>query len=174
GIEGLIPVSELSWGRVDDVESILSVGQKVDVVISSLDWDNNRYSFSLKEKLPDPWDTMINKYPEGSLQKGRVARLEKFGAFITLEPGIDGLLHISELGKEKRINHSREVLVAGQEINVRINGVDREKRRISLALASNEKDQEKEAYEGFSSSSSRGGASFGTLGDLLKARLNKK
>lgn len=174
GIEGLIPVSELSWGRVDDIEGILSIGQKVDVVISSLDWDNNKYSFSLKEKLPDPWDVIINKYPEGSVHKGKVARCEKFGAFITLEPGIDGLLHISELGKEKRINHAREVLTAGQEIDVRINGIDKEKRRLSLGLVSNEKDEEKEVFESFSSASSKAGGSFGTLGDLLKTKLNKK
>jgi small subunit ribosomal protein S1 len=174
GIEGLIPVSELSWGRVDDIEGILSIGQNVDVIISSLDWDKNKYSFSLKEKLPDPWDIIIKKYPEGSVQKGKVAKLEKFGAFVTLEPGIDGLLHISELGKEKRLSHAREVLAAGQEIEVRINGIDKEKRRLSLGLASNEKDEEKEVFENFSNANSKAGGSFGTFGDLLKAKLNKK
>ena len=135
GIEGLIPVSEVSWGRVEDIEKILSVGQKVDVSISTLNWDEDKFSFSLKEVLPDPWDNLSLRYPEGSLHKGTVARLTKFGAFINVEPGIDGLIHISELGKGKRINHAREVLEAGQEMEVKVNSVDEEKRRLSLASA---------------------------------------
>jgi len=99
GVEGLVPVSEISWGRVDDINSLLSVGQKVDVAIKKLDWENDKFSFSLKETLPDPWNNVVLKYPEGSSHKGKVARLAPFGAFVTLEPGIDGLVHISDLGK---------------------------------------------------------------------------
>ncbi len=174
GLEGLIPVSEISWGRVDDIEGILSVGQKVDVAITSLDWDKDRYSFSLKEILPDPWDTVLKKYPEGSAHRGKVVRLEKFGAFINMEQGIDGLVHISELGKNKRIKHAREVLEAGQEIEVKINGVDKEKRRLSLVMADNAKDEEKDSYESYGRTGSTSSGSFGTLGDLLKAKLGKK
>ncbi len=174
GIEGLIPLSELSWGRVDDIEGILSVGQKVDVVISSLDWEKDKFSFSLKEKLPDPWDVILNKYPEGTIHKGKAVRLEKFGAFINLEPGIDGLVHISELGKTKRINHAREALEAGQEIEVIINGVDKEKRRLSLGIIENEKNEEKETYERYNQASTGSSRSFGTFGDLLKVKPGKK
>ena len=174
GLEGLIPVSEISWGRVDDIEGILSAGQKVDVAITSLDWDKDKFSFSLKEILPDPWDTVLEKYPEGSVHRGKVVRLEKFGAFINMEPGIDGLIHISELGKTKRIKHAREVLEAGQEIGVKINGADKEKRRLSLVMADNAKDEEKDSYESYTRKGGHSSGSFGTLGDLLKAKLGKK
>lgn len=174
GIEGLIPVSEISWGRVEDIGSILSVGQEVDVFISSLDWDTDKYSFSLKEILPDPWDDLSKRYPEGSLHMGRVVRLAKFGAFVNIEPGVDGLVHISELGKGKRLNHAREALEEGQEMEVRVNSVDVEKRRLSLSPAENEKDSEKEAFASYSRSGTGTSGSFGTLGDLLKSKLGGK
>ena len=174
GIEGLIPVSEISWGRVEDIESILSVGQEVEVAIVSLDWKNDKFSFSLKEVLPDPWDTILKNYPEGSVHKGRVVKMEKFGAFINIGQGVDGLVHISELGKGKRINHAREVLEMGQELEVKINSVDREKRRLSLAMVDNEKNEEKDTYRSYSSANSKSTGSFGTLGDLLKAKLGEK
>ena len=174
GIEGLIPVSEIAWGRVDDIESFLSVGQQVDVAIASLDWANDKFSFSLKEVLPDPWDSISKKFPEGSLHKGKVVRTEKFGAFVNIAPGIDGLLHISELSKGKRLNHAREAIEAGQEVEVKINGVDEEKRRLSLGMVDNAKDEEKEAYASYGQKNGNSSGSFGTLGDLLKAKLGKK
>ncbi|MFC1841427.1 S1 RNA-binding domain-containing protein, partial [Thermodesulfobacteriota bacterium] len=169
GIEGLIPVSEISWGRVEDIETVMSVGQKVDVAISTLNWDEDKFSFSLKEVLPDPWDNLSQRYPEGSLHKGNVVRLTKFGAFINIEPGIDGLVHISELGKGKRINHAKEVLDVGQEIEARVNRIDEEKRRLSLVLAQFEGDKEEDTYDRTNMGAS---GSFGTLGDLLKAKLD--
>lgn len=174
GIEGLIPVSEISWGRVDDIESILSVGQQVDVSITTLDWANDKFSFSLKEVLPDPWDSITKKYPEGSLHKGIVVRVEKFGAFVNIAQGIDGLLHISELGKGKRLNHAREAIEIGQEVEVKINNADEEKRRLSLGMVDNAKDEEKEAYKDYGQAAGKSNGSFGTLGDLLKAKLDQK
>ncbi|MBN2419851.1 MAG: 30S ribosomal protein S1 [Deltaproteobacteria bacterium] len=174
GIEGLIPISEIAWGRVENIEEILSVGQQVDVAITTLDWANNKFSFSLKEILPDPWDSISKKFPEGSLHKGKVVRTEKFGAFVNIAPGIDGLLHISELGREKRINHAREALEVGQEIEVKINGVDEAKRRVSLGRVDNTKDEEQEAYKSYGQTGASPSGSFGTLGDLLKSRLGKK
>lgn len=171
GLEGLIPVSEISWGRVEDIESVLSVRQDVDVVISTLNWDEDKFSFSLKEALPDPWNNLSKKYPEGSLAKGNVIRLAEFGAFINIEPGVDGLVHISELGKGKRINHAREVLEIGQEIEVKVNSIDEEKRRLSLGLAQYEGDNEKNTYNNYSQNSMNGSGSFGTLGDLLRDKL---
>ena len=174
GIEGLIPVSEIAWGRVEDIESILSVGQQVDVAIVTLDWANDKFSFSLKEILPDPWTAISKKFPEGSLHKGKVVRTEKFGAFVNIAPGIDGLLHISELSKGKRINHAREAIEVGQEVEVKINGIDEEKRRLSLGMVDNAKDEEKEAYINYEQKVSNSSGSFGTLGDLLKAKMSKK
>ena len=176
GLEGLIPISEISWGRVEDTESVLSVGQKVDVAIMKLDWANDKFSFSLKEIQPDPWINMGQIYSEGSTHKGKVARLAQFGAFITLEPGIDGLVHISELGKTKRIKHPGEVLEKGQTIEVKIGKIDEEARRVSLLMISNEDgSQEVDDYKKhMAESSGKSSGSFGTLRDLLQKKLNKE
>jgi len=176
GLEGLIPISEISWGRVEDTESVLSVGQKVDVAIMKLDWANDKFSFSLKEIQPDPWINMGQIYSEGSTHKGKVARLAQFGAFITLEPGIDGLVHISELGKTKKIKHPGEVLEQGQTIEVKIEKIDEEARRISLLMISNEDgSQEVDDYKKhMAESSGKSSGSFGSLGDLLQKKLNKE
>jgi small subunit ribosomal protein S1 len=175
GIEGLIPISEISWGRVEDISSSLSVGQKVDVAIKKLDWGNDKFSFSLKEILPNPWDDIGLKYPEGSSHTGKVVRLAPFGAFVTLEPGIDGLVHISELGKGKRINHPREVLEENQTIEVKISRVDEEEKRLSLAMVSNEQDSEDSAsYKKYmAGTNKKSSGSFSTLGDILRAKMEE-
>ena len=176
GIEGLIPISEISWGRVEDINSSLSVGQKVDVAIKKLDWENDKFSFSLKEILPDPWNNIALKYTEGSTHKGKVARLVPFGAFVTLEPGIDGLVHISELGKGKRISHPREVLEENQTIEVRIAGLDAEEKRLSLEMVLDEEDSEEiDSYKKHvAERGEKSSGSLGTLGDILRAKLDKK
>jgi len=136
GIEGLLPISEVSWSRIEDLSSVLSPGQEVEVKVMELDWEKNKFSFSLKAALPDPWLQLQTQFPEGSCHAGIVARLAPFGAFVTLAPGIDGLIHISQLGQGKRINHPREVLAEGQSIEVRVITIDMEGKRLSLALAS--------------------------------------
>ncbi len=176
GIEGLIPISEISWGRVEDVNSMLSVGQKVEIAIKKLDWGNDKFSFSLKEILPNPWDDIGLKYPAGSRHKGTVARLVPFGAFVTLEPGVDGLIHISELGKGKRINHPGDVLEENQEIEVKVARVSEEEKRLSLSIFSDEQDSdEDDSYKKYmAGSNKKSSGSFGTLGDLLKAKMEEK
>lgn len=142
GIEGLIPVSEISWGRVSDIRSTLEVGQSVEVSVMKLDWDANRFSFSLKATLDDPWGNVDSVFKEGQCLSGVVARITDFGAFVSLAPGIDGLVHISNLGAGRRINHPREVVADGQELEVRIDQIDAENKRISLSIP--ELDQKKE------------------------------
>ena len=174
GIDGLIPISELAWGQVESVEDVLTRGQQVEVVIRKLDWDNERISLSLKETVENPWDKAIEKFPAGSIHLGRVSRLSSFGAFVTLEPGVDGLLHISKLGAGRRINHPREVLETGQEITVRIDAVDNEKQRISLVpedYAANDSGEQEDIPEKIKKSPPK---SLGTLGDLLSAKLAEK
>ncbi|MDW7773368.1 MAG: 30S ribosomal protein S1 [Desulfobulbaceae bacterium] len=174
GIDGLIPVSELAWGQVDRVEDILTRGQQVEAVVSRLDWDHDRITLSLRETLENPWDQAADKFPLGSVHIGRVSRLTTFGAFVTLEPGIDGLLHISKLGAGRRINHPREVLESGQELTVRIEEVDKEKKRISLAPEDYEADEKSTPQEVQQKIKQSQPKSFGTLGDLLKSQLKKK
>jgi small subunit ribosomal protein S1 len=188
GIEGLIPISEIGWDRVTDIHAVLQEGQGVEVAIKSLDWDKERFSFSLRETLPDPWQTC--NLTEGSSVTGTVARLADFGAFVTLAPGIDGLLHISALGGGRRINHPREVVRQGQSLEVRIDAIDREKKRISLSLPQSgeevvkvekkkakkpERDEMREEYQRFKETGGdRKGKSMGTFADLLKSKPDRK
>ena len=180
GAEGLIPISEIGWGRVENINDYLSVGQEVEVEIMKLDWGNSKLSFSLKAKQPDPWEGSGFKYSDGSIHTGQVSRLAKFGVFVTLEPGIDGLLHISRIGGGKRINHPGDVLKAGQEIGVKVEKLDLENKKISLIMDGDESVLEgKENFaagkdiKGVSGINGQSTESFGTLGDILKSKLDK-
>ncbi len=172
GVDGLIPISEIAWGQTDRVDDVLRVGQRVEVIIKRLDWDNDRISLSLKDTLENPWDTVEEKYAPATVHTGTVSRLAEFGAFVTLEPGIDGLLHISKLGSGRRINHPREVVEAGQEITVKIDAVDREQKRISLVPEDFTSSAEEEKQY-TPPPQDKKTASMGTFGDLLKAQLKK-
>ena len=175
GLEGLIPISEISWGRVEDINESIFVGQKVDVTVKKVDWENDKFSFSLRETLPDPWSHVGEKYIEGSIHKGKVSRLVPFGAFVTLEPGIDGLIHISVLGKNKRINHPREILEENQLLEVKILKVDQQENRLSLTVVSGEQGKdESDDYRKHLSQVGKSTGSFGTLGDILREKMGKK
>jgi small subunit ribosomal protein S1 len=176
GIEGLIPVSEIGWGRVENISDALAVGEEVTVVIKEVNWDTDRISLSLKDTLADPWEKVMESYPEGSFHPGRVARLAPFGAFVTLSTGVDGLIHISRLGGGKRINHPREVLKEGENIEVKVESVDREHRRLSLALAGAARAAEEEEADlaSFrSQAAEESSRSMGSLGDLIRAKQAK-
>ena len=172
GVDGLIPISELAWGQTDRVEDVLSLGQQVQVVVKRLDWDRDRISLSLRETTENPWDKAAERYPAGSVHQGRVSRLAAFGAFVTLEAGVDGLLHISRLGAGRRIHHPREVVEVGQELTVKIESVDTTQQRIALVpedYAPREKTEDTPVP-----AAPREPVSMGTLGDLLKQQLGKK
>jgi small subunit ribosomal protein S1 len=170
GIQALLPVSEMTWGRVEDTKALYSPGDTIEAVIINLDWENDRITLSFKDTLPDPWNDVIANYQEGSIHKGKVSRLTDFGAFITLEAGVDGLLHISKLAKGKKIKHARDVLTANAELEVKIEKIDRENKRISLDLALNDKDlsaagSETEDFHHYAAQTPK---TMGTWGDLLK------
>jgi small subunit ribosomal protein S1 len=174
GIEGLLPISEVGWGRVEDIREVLSVGQQVEVAIIKLDWEADRFTFSLRQTQADPWQKVPQTYPEGSVHRGKVARLATFGAFVTLEEGIDGLIHISRLGGGKRLSHPREVVREGEELEVRIEKIDPEARRVSLVPAeiSRAREEEEQTLAEYRQKSGDADAGMGTLGDLLKAKLD--
>lgn len=134
GIDGLIPISELAWNRVADVSDAVSVGDTVRVKIIDLDWPNKRISLSTKHAMPDPWDTVPTRYEEERIVDGVITRLMNFGVFVQLEPGVEGLVHISNLGVGKRINHPREVVSEGERVQVRILSIEPQSRRIGLEL----------------------------------------
>jgi small subunit ribosomal protein S1 len=171
GIEGLLPISEVGWGRTNDLADVLTVGQAVEVAVKRLDWEENRFSFSLRATMADPWAKVGTVYTECSIHRGTVARLVPFGAFVTLEDGVDGLLHISKIGEGRHINHPREVLKEGQSLKVTVEKIDPSERRISLALAA---EGDEEAATG--SYLDQPQASMGSFGDLMKkaARDKKK
>ena len=133
GIEGLIHVSEMSWTQhVKNPGNILQMGQEVESIILNIDQDQKKISLGLKQLEPDPWTLFLEKYPMGSKHRGIVRNLTTFGAFVELEPGVDGLVHISDLSWTKKVQHPGEVLKKGEEIDVMILGIDLENRRISL------------------------------------------
>ena len=133
GIEGLIHISEMSWTQhIKHPSQVVSMGQMVDAVILSLDKDAKKLSLGIKQLEPDPWLTLMQKYPVGSRHKGIVRNLTNFGVFVELEQGVDGLVHISDLSWTKKVRHPGEIVKKGDEIEVIILGVEVDQRRISL------------------------------------------
>ncbi len=181
GVEGLIPLAEIGWSRVNDIREHLTVGQEVTVVIKKLDWPANRISLSLKAAAPNPWDTVRETFAEGSLHTGVVSRLTSFGAFVALAPGVDGLIHISRLGGGRKIHHPREVVENGQTIEVKVEKVDQEGQKISLVPADfvsveSEKVVEEDEYKKYLAQKApkKEEADLGSFGALLQAQLRNK
>ena len=135
GLEGLVHISEMSWTQhVKHPSALLSVGDEIDVVVLNIDKENRKISLGLKQVEPDPWENLEVKYAVGSRHTGRVRDLVPFGAFVELEDGIDGLVHISDLSWTRRVRHPGEILRKGEEVEVLILGFDRNERRIALGL----------------------------------------
>lgn len=133
GIEGLIHISEMSWTKhIKHPSKLLGVGDMVEAVVLSVDKANERISLGIKQMEPDPWDAIERKYPVGSKVSGKVRNLTAFGAFVELEEGVDGLVHISDLSWTKRIQHPGEVMRKGERVEVVVLNIDKENRRISL------------------------------------------
>ncbi len=134
GADGLIHLSELSWGRISHPNEVVSIGQKIKVMVLNVDRERKRIGLSLRRLLPEPWETVPDRYEVGQIVRGVVTKLVHFGAFARLEADtIEGLIHISEL-TEKRINHPSEVVTEGQELGLRIIRIDTDKRRMGLSL----------------------------------------
>jgi small subunit ribosomal protein S1 len=132
GIDGLIPLKELSWQRDVKPADVAKPGDKVEVLVRETDWERNRVSLSLRAAQGDPWDGVVARYGVGSALRGKVTRLERFGAFVEIVPGVEGLIPIGRLAGGRRIISAREVVSEGQEIDLQIESIDPERRRISL------------------------------------------
>ena len=133
GADGLIHISELSWDRVSRVTDVLEVGQRVEVKVIKLDADQNRISLSLRQLQQDPWERFMNAVPVGSIVDGTVTKTKKYGAFLQVMSGIEGLLHISELSWD-HVDRTEDVLKVGEEVQVKVIGIDTARRRVSLSL----------------------------------------
>jgi small subunit ribosomal protein S1 len=133
GADGLIHISELSWDRVNKVTDVLTVGQVVEVKVIKLDRENNRISLSLRQLQQDPWERLMESTPVGSIVPATVTKTKKYGAFLQVMPGIEGLLHISELSWD-HVDKTEDVLKVGEEVQVKVIGIDTARRRVSLSL----------------------------------------
>jgi small subunit ribosomal protein S1 len=141
GIEGLVHISEMSWTkRISHPNELVQIGDEINVVVLGIDKDKQEISLGMKQTQRNPWEDVAQRYPEGSLIKGRVRNLTNYGAFIELEEGIDGLLHVSDMSWTRKISHPNEMLEKGQEIECRVLSVDQERRRIALGLKQLEED----------------------------------
>jgi small subunit ribosomal protein S1 len=133
GMDGLIHISELSWSHVNHPSEVLEIGQTVEVKVLDIDRDRQRISLGLKQTQSDPWQQVIESYHENDVVEGRVTKVVTFGAFVEILPGVEGLVHISELAQH-HVENPREVVSQGQPVNVKIIEVDGERRRLSLSL----------------------------------------
>jgi small subunit ribosomal protein S1 len=135
GVEGLIHISELSWGRVCHPGDILSIGDEIKVYVLQVDQEKSRVALSVKRLLPNPWETVHARYQTGQTAKAIITNIVSFGAFARLEDGLDGLIHVSELGDKVTTHDMREMLSEGQEVNVCILHIDSNRQRLGLSLA---------------------------------------
>ncbi len=134
GIDGLLHVTDMSWGRIGHPSEVISAGEKIQVVVLKYDSERQRVSLGMKQLVPDPWSTVTERYAVESHVQGKVVSLADYGAFVELEKGVEGLLHVSELSWTKRITHPSKLLTVGQDIEVVVLEVSPEHRRISLGL----------------------------------------
>ncbi len=134
GIDGLLHITDMSWGRIGHPSEILKVGQELDVVVLDVNKEKERVSLGLKQKMANPWDSIETKFPVGQKVKGKVVSLVPYGAFVQLEPGVEGLVHVTELSWTKRIAKPSDVLKQDQEIEAVVLGINREEQKISLGI----------------------------------------
>ncbi len=134
GIDGLLHVTDMSWGRVKHPSQVVSVGQKIDVMVLSFDPRTERISLGLKQRTENPWKTAMTRYPVGGVSRGRVVSMTDYGAFVQLEEGIEGMVHVSEMSWTRRVRHPSEVLTLDQEVDVMILSVDADAQKIALGI----------------------------------------
>ena len=196
GIEGMLHVSEIGHARTSHPQDVFSIGDEIEVQVIKIEKGKDekrpeRISLSRRSLERDPWRDAAERFEEGTVVSGRVMRLESFGAFVEIAPGVEGLVHISEMGAGRRLNHARDAVQLGQDVPVKVLGVDTAKRRISLSIAAAQGDggsggggggrrgdrdrdreqrydEEEAAYARSGGGSSPSGSGFGSLGDFFK------
>ena len=149
GLDGLLHITDMSWGRIGHPSEMLKVGQEIDVVVLDINKEKERVSLGLKQKLTNPWNSIAEKYTIGQKIKGKVVNLVPYGAFIEIEPGVEGLVHVTELSWTKRIGKPSDILTQGQELEAVVLGINKEEQKISLGirqLETNPWDKAQEKY----------------------------
>ena len=187
GVDGLLHISEMAWFRISHPSEVVKVGDEVDVMILKIDRENEKISLGLKQVMANPWENVVDKYPVGSIVSASVVRLAPFGAFVQLEPGVEGLVHISHLA-DRHVEKPEEVVKGGEEINVKVLSVDPEEKRIRLSIREvnrekkdMERDREREreprqpkAYDSSPKIHESGDGGNVTIGDLVGDIFDKK
>src|SRR2546421_538073 len=134
GVDGLLHITDMSWGRISHPSEMVHIGQELEVKVLDIDWERERISLGLKQLQSYPWKDVADRYPVGTRVQGKVVSITNYGAFIELEPGIEGLIHISDMSWTKRVQHPSEVVKKGDTVDVVILNIDAENKRISLGL----------------------------------------
>ena len=134
GIDGLLHITDMSWGRVSHPSKVLKVGETTEVVILGIDFDKERVSLGLKQKTPNPWDNIETKFPVGSRVHGKVVNLVPYGAFVEIEEGVEGLVHVSEISWIQRVGRASDVLNIGDEVDAVVLNINRADQKISLGI----------------------------------------
>jgi small subunit ribosomal protein S1 len=134
GLDGLLHITDMSWGRIQNPNELFKVGENVQVKVLKFDRDKERVSLGYKQLIPDPWATTVERFPIGARVKGKVVSITDYGAFIEIEPGVEGLVHVSEMTWSKRVKHPSKLLSVGQEVEAQVLEVDSNNRRISLGI----------------------------------------
>src|SRR5437870_6797450 len=134
GIDGLLHITDMDWGRVQNPHEKVHIDQQLEVYILQVDKEKEKIALSLKHKTPSPWTNVADKYPVGSRHRGEVVNVMTYGAFVKLEPGIEGLVHISEMSWTRRINHPSELVSIGDQIDVQVLNINKDKQEISLGM----------------------------------------
>ena len=134
GVDGLIHITDLSWGRIDNPEEVVSLDQKIKVVVKEFDPQQKRIALGYKQLTPHPWDNLDANIKEGDVVKGKVVLIADYGAFVEIEPGVEGLIHVSEMSWSPRLHSAQEFLKVGDEVEAKVLSIDRENRKMSLGL----------------------------------------
>lgn len=140
GVDGLLHIADMSWKKIAHPSEIVAVGSEIEVLVLDYDQENSKISLGLKQMTPDPWTQISEKYPEGSVAQGRVTNIQNYGIFVELEKGIEGLVHISEVSWAKKFVNLKDAYAIGDNIEVKIVGIDSDQRKISLSVKQLEKD----------------------------------
>jgi small subunit ribosomal protein S1 len=172
GLEGLVHISEIDYGQTTDPADHLSIGQEITVAVKEIDRMKKRISLSLKALKDDPWDEADKMLKKDQVLAGRVTRTQNFGAFVELMPGVEGLIHISNMTREKRLHSPLEMVSHGQEVMVRILDINPDARRISLTMIM-EEDKDESWREALAQSPPLATGGMGTLGDLFSKKIKK-
>ncbi|HHX51043.1 MAG TPA: 30S ribosomal protein S1, partial [Clostridia bacterium] len=174
GIDGLLHVSELSWGRVEHPRDVLSEGEEIEVKVLGVDREAEKVSLGLKQLLPNPWDTAEERYAVGSIVEGKVLRIAPFGAFVEVEPGIEGLVHISQLA-DYHVAKTEDVVSVGETIPVKVLSVDQVAHRMSLSLReARGKKEVQETQESTREEENNSGVKLGDIfGELFEEEKNQ-